>query len=469
VGNILDELGTGSFMLLCIGILLALAFEFVNGFHDTANAVATVIYTNTLRARWAVLLSGVCNFTGVFLGGIAVAVGIINLLPVDLLVQAGTGAGFAMVIALLFAAVAWNLGTWYFGLPTSSSHTLIGSILGIGIANALLSGHSLATGVNWSKAREIGLSLLVSPLLGLVCAATLFMLLKRYVKSPSLLTPPKEGVPPPRGTRALLILTCSGVSLAHGSNDGQKGVGIIVLILIALAPGFFALDAHAPADAMTATKAAIASITKTLDADADKTAAIEVAAVKQELAAIDVRLAAASTSADVPAKERFAARRAILLADHGLSALLASGNLHLSQAQQHQLTRDRKALRGLSDYAPWWVLVAVATALGIGTTVGWKRIVVTVGEKIGKTHLTYGQGAAAELVAMCTIGLSAWLGLPVSTTHVLSSGVAGTMIAHGSGLQRRTVTAIGLAWVLTLPASVALSAGSFVLLRSMLA
>jgi phosphate/sulfate permease len=461
-------LGTGRLVLLAACILIAFGFEFVNGFHDTANAVATVIYTNSLRPRVAVVLSGVCNFVGVFAGGIAVAVGIVKLLPVELLVSSGPGAGLAMVLALLLAAILWNLGTWYLGIPASSSHTLIGAILGVGLANSLLPGHRFGDGVNWDKAKEIGLSLLVSPLFGFAIAALLLVLLRRYTKNRVLLEPPPRDKPPPLGTRLLLMLTCSGVSFAHGSNDGQKGVGIVMLILMGLVPSVYALDQGASSAGIQRTTAAAVALEATLRDHADAAAADEAKAATVQLEQVRAKLEGHGSVGEVPAAERFHVRQAILLADKSIDRIVEKGGLGLTAAEAKKLADDRKALRSLTEYAPTWVLVCIALSLGIGTMIGWKRIVVTVGEKIGKSHLTYGQGAAAELVAMGTIGLSAWLGLPVSTTHVLSSGIAGTMVAQGSGLQKSTVRSIALAWVLTLPATVVLSAVLFLGFRAVL-
>ena len=162
-----SELSLLSSCFLFFALALALSFEFVNGFHDTANAVATVIYTNSLRSTHAVVWSGIWNFLGVLSSGGAVAFGILALLPVELILNVGSAAGFAMVFSLLLSAIIWNLGTWYLGLPASSSHTLIGSILGVGMANAMLrGGGSFGDGVNWGKAREVGLSLWVSPRFG---------------------------------------------------------------------------------------------------------------------------------------------------------------------------------------------------------------------------------------------------------------------------------------------------------------
>src|SRR5215471_18605622 len=238
-----DQITTATFVLLLLAIGLALAFEFVNGFHDTANAVATVIYTHSLKPIPAVVWSGLWNLTGVLVSSGAVAFGITALLPVELVLNVGSAAGFAMVFSLLLSAIMWNLGTWYFGLPASSSHTLIGSVLGVGLANSLLAkGDGFGSGVNWGKAAEVGVSLLISPIIGFCCAGLLLLLVKALVGRPELFRPPTYGALPPAGIRGLLILTCTGVSFAHGSNDGQKGMGLIMLILVGILPGTFALD-----------------------------------------------------------------------------------------------------------------------------------------------------------------------------------------------------------------------------------
>jgi PiT family inorganic phosphate transporter len=242
-----DDSGTKTttflpYLLLFIALLIALGFEFVNGFHDTANAVATVIYTHTMPAHFAVVWSGCFNFLGVVLSSGAVAFSIVSLLPVELILQVGSAAGFAMVFALLIAAIIWNLGTWYLGLPASSSHTLIGSIIGVGIANAMMHGQDGTSGVDWSKATEIGYALLLSPIIGFAAAAILFLALKFVVHNPALYQAPKGDQPPPWWIRGVLVLTCTGVSFAHGSNDGQKGMGLIMLILIGTVPTAYALN-----------------------------------------------------------------------------------------------------------------------------------------------------------------------------------------------------------------------------------
>jgi PiT family inorganic phosphate transporter len=449
----------GGGVLPLVALVVALGFEVVNGFHDTANAVATVIYTHSMRAGAAVLLSGVLNALGVLAGGTAVAYSIVHLLPVEILVSAGGGAGLAMVLALLAGAMMWNLGTWYLGLPSSSSHALIGSILGVGLV------HGGIAGVSWGKAGEVGLSLLLSPLLGFLLAGLLLRLARRLVPDPQLYRPPEGKRPPPWWIRAILMGTCSGVSFAHGSNDGQKGMGLILLVLIGLLPVEFALNLHASA----------AQVQRAANGAADLDHFLADAGVPEPEAGGD------GGDAGVQARRLLAEVRQTLAGKDSLAAVAPGERwpyrtrlLELRQALQSWSRRDpsrrvptgpMRDLEATVEYVPGWVVVGVAAALGIGTMVGYQRIVITVGEKIGKAHLSYGQGACAELVAMGTIGLADVAGLPVSTTHVLSSGVAGTMWANGSGVQGTTVRKIALAWVLTLPATMFLSGSLYAVSR----
>ncbi len=235
---------------LVLALTFVLAFEFINGFHDTANAVATVIYTKAMPPHLAVVLSGIFNFFGVLLGGVGVAYAIVHLLPVELLINVDTGRGLAMVFAMLAAAIAWNLGTWYFGIPASSSHTLIGSILGVGLANALITDLPLAEGVNWGKAIDIGLSLVVSPVAGFLVAGGLLLALKRWLPLSKMHKTPEQRRAidnkkhPPFWNRLVLVLSAMGVSFVHGSNDGQKGIGLIMLVLIGIVPANFVLDTN---------------------------------------------------------------------------------------------------------------------------------------------------------------------------------------------------------------------------------
>ena len=464
------------FLLLFVALLIALGFEFVNGFHDTANAVATVIYTNAMPANVAVVWSGFFNFLGVLLSTGAVAFGIVSLLPVELILQVGSSAGFAMVFALLIAAILWNLATWWLGIPSSSSHTLIGSIIGVGVANAMMHGKSGTAGVDWSKATEIGQALLVSPLVGFGLAALLFIAMKVLVRNEALYQEPKGDTPPPLWIRALLIFTCTGVSFAHGSNDGQKGMGLIMLILIGTVPTAYALNRavpesytqefHVGADkAYAALTNGTAPTMRPADARRAVTAYIADKAYRPDTAPalavlvkdIDRQVGEYGSLAKVPAAATENVRNGMYLASEGIKRLTKDEAADLDDTRIEAVNGFKKSLDAGTRFIPTWVKVAVAFALGLGTMVGWKRIVVTVGEKIGKSHLTYAQGASAELVAMGTIFAADHLGLPVSTTHVLSSGVAGTMAANRSGLQMSTVRNLMMAWVLTLPCSILLA------------
>jgi PiT family inorganic phosphate transporter len=474
------------FVLLGIALFIALGFEFVNGFHDTANAVATVIYTHSLPPNFAVVWSGTFNFLGVLVSSGAVAFGIVSLLPVELILQVGSGAGFAMVFALLLAAILWNLGTWYFGLPSSSSHTLIGSIMGVGLMNQLMAGNTGTSGVDWNQAAKIGESLLFSPLIGFSLAALLLLVAKALIPSPALFHEPKDNRPPPPLIRALLVLTCTGVSFAHGSNDGQKGMGLIMLILIGTVPTAYALNrtmhegdvAKFAAVSVQAQAALRRYGSGAAPADAHAVAveivrtrsisAATIPALTELSGTIAAEVEKYQSLARVPPDAMVNIRNDMYLVSEGLRLLGKSKGIAVSASDQKILADYKKQLDKSTKFIPTWVKVAVAIALGLGTMIGWKRIVVTVGERIGKTHLTYAQGASAELVAMLTIGAADMYGLPVSTTHVLSSGVAGTMVANRSGLQWATVRNLLMAWVLTLPVSIALAGGLYWLLRNLL-
>jgi inorganic phosphate transporter, PiT family len=452
------SIGVSTLALLSLCLAIALGFEFVNGFHDTANAVATVIYTRSLKPLKAVVWSGFMNFLGVLFGGAAVAFSIVHLLPVDLLINIGKTAGLLMVLSLLLSAIVWNLGTWYFGLPASSSHALIGSILGVGLASSLFSDQGFGTGVNWVKAREVGLSLLISPLVGFCLAGGLLLLSKAFINDRRLYQAPKSGEPPPFWIRAILVLTCTGVSFAHGSNDGQKGVGLIMLILIGILPAHYAVNGNLEASQISRIVAAV----QQMDALVGRVGTGEATStLKEELRQIRAALSDKQSLTDLSTLERSTLRASILGADEKLGKFEVAHGAALSMQDRTIVKTGRSQLRKAVDFVVTWVVIAVALALGVGTTVGWKRIVVTVGEKIGKTHLTYAQGASAELIAMSTIAGADLLGLPVSTTHVLSSGVAGTMAANQSGLQLKTVRAIATAWLLTLPVTILLSGTLF--------
>ncbi|MET0285450.1 MAG: inorganic phosphate transporter [Polyangiales bacterium] len=469
------------FVILGVALLIALGFEFVNGFHDTANAVATVIYTHSLEPHAAVVWSGLWNFLGVLASSGAVAYGILTLLPVELILQVGSGAGFAMVFALLMAAIIWNLGTWWFGLPSSSSHTLIGSIIGVGIANNMMNPGTSTSGVDWAQAGKVGQSLLLSPLVGFGFAALMLFILRKTVPNKKLYEAPEGDAPPPFWIRALLVLTCTGVSFAHGSNDGQKGMGLIMLILIGTVPTAYALNhAVSAADtqdfiAVTAQASAVLDKYSEGNTSSDPRADLRNYLATREISKATVPAAAKLAKevgtdlarfkelAKVPPEETRNFRNDMYVLGETLRMFDKKKAPAFSEADHAVVENYHKHLDNSTKFIPTWVKVAVALALGLGTMVGWKRIVVTVGEKIGKDHLTYAQGASAELVAMTTIGAADIFGLPVSTTHVLSSGVAGTMAANGTGLQMATVRNMLMAWVLTLPVSIALSGSLFYL------
>jgi inorganic phosphate transporter, PiT family len=431
------SLRTGELLLFAVALLVAFGFEFINGFHDTANAVTTVIYTRTLLpARTAVLYSGILNFLGVLLGGTAVAFGIVNLLPVDLLAESTPGAALVTVMALLLAGVIWNLGTWYLGLPVSSSHTLIGSILGVGLASSYLAGKGLDDGVNWAKAGEVGMALLISPVIGFGLAGLLLLGMKVVFRDPRLYKPPEGDDRPPMWVRAVLILTCGGVSFSHGSNDGQKGMGLLLLVLIGFLPIHYAVNTFDDDGARR-----VADVAKSASARLAKADDPATADLRKDLQKLSSDLGDARSFREVDDAKRYPARKLIL-----------------SASKSPALEADEKEkLKSVIEYVPLWVVIGTAVALGCGTMVGYKRIVVTVAERIGKTHMTYAQGAAAELITAVTVAGASYLKLPVSTTHVLSSGIAGTMVANRSGIQRKTIEKILLAWVLTLPCCMLLS------------
>ncbi|GBQ29844.1 inorganic phosphate low-affinity transporter [Acetobacter estunensis NRIC 0472] len=482
-----QDVAIGAFVLLGLALLIALGFEFVNGFHDTANAVATVIYTNSLPPLVAVVWSGMWNLAGVLISSGAVAYSIVTLLPVELILQVGSGAGHAMIFALLLAAIIWNLATWALGIPNSSSHALVGSIMGVGLANQLLAPHGVATqGVDWTQVTKVFESLLFSPICGFALSAALLVLMKLFIRNRKLYEAPKGDQPPPWWIRGLLITTCTGVSFFHGGNDGQKGMGLIMLILIGAAPTAYALNRAMPEDMTPGFVQAADQATSIFQShagshgtapdlvtarqivgDALRTRSVTGPEVYSALAVISD-----AVSRDVKDYGSIHSVPSAVVPNVRTDMYLASDAIRTMKSDPSFSAQDVAGLKTFmkdlnegTRFIPIWVKVAVAVALGLGTMVGWKRIVITVGEKIGKTHLTYAQGAAAEIVAMGTIGLAEGYGMPVSTTHILSGGVAGTMAANGSGLQWSTLRTMGLAWVITLPAAMMISGVLYVLLR----
>lgn len=481
------DLFSGLTPLVVISLVLALtfvlAFEFINGFHDTANAVATIIYTKAMPPHLAVVASGFFNFLGVLLGGVGVAYAIVHLLPVELLIDVDTNRGLVMVFSMLTAAIAWNLGTWYFGIPASSSHTLIGSILGVGLANAWLTGLPLQDGVNWRKAIDIGMSLVFSPMAGFLLAGLMLILLKYWAPLSKMHVTPEqrrelvEKKRPPFWNRAVLIASGMGMSFVHGSNDGQKGIGLIMLVLIGIVPAKFVLDFDSTPYQLKRTYEAALHLSDfyernshtlgeflVLDKadrknDLPKVYRCDPTTTMATITALRSALEGVRDVENMSPDSRIEVRRYLLCLDD--TARKVSALPGLPAREKDDLKKLRKDLVATTEYSPFWVILAVALALGFGTMVGWKRVVKTVGEKIGKAGMTYAQGMSAQVTAVIMIGLANIYSLPVSTTHVLSSGVAGTMVANRSGLHQNTVKTIMTAWVLTLPASMILSASLF--------
>ncbi|MFN3783727.1 MAG: inorganic phosphate transporter [Spirosomataceae bacterium] len=464
------------FILLTIAIVAACAFEFINGFHDTANAVATVIYTNSLKPTQAVVWSGIMNFVGVITGGVGVGLSIVNLLPVELLIDQNVYQSIAMVLALLLSAIIWNFGTWYFGLPSSSSHTLIGAILGVGLGYALLPDNTMGVAaINWDKAKSVFTGLFLAPLIGFTMAVILMFVIRNSVSKEirqQITSEPKKNQKPPVWIRWSLIITCTLVSFFHGRNDGQKGIGLMMLILIGILPSYFSINPNSDLGQLKPSMAIIEEITNKIDTTNLSQADINRIVTTREKVA---ELKLLSGKAKFSDKDNLELRKDVLLISSNVKKIVDNELIELSDADKKTLkklaTEEEKGIRAYTDYAPFWVILMISLSLGLGTMIGWKRIVVTVGEKIGKSHLTYAQGASAELVAAATIGLASGFGLPVSTTHTLSSGIAGTMVASKGvkNLQAGTIRNIAIAWVLTLPVSILLSAVLFIFLRWLIA
>lgn len=471
--------------MLVLALFFVLFYEAINGFHDTANSIATVIYTRALRSQIAVVMSGFFNFLGVLLGGLSVAYAIVHLLPTNLLLNIDSSHGLAMVFSLLLAAIIWNFGTWYVGLPASSSHTLIGAIIGIALTNALVTHAPLIDALNLSTVTKIFLSLLLSPLVGLAVAGFMIFLLRRYWNGTKKrrrihMTPAeREKVDgkrkPPFWTRIALIISAAGVSFSHGANDGQKGIGLLMLVLIGLTPTGFLLNMESTSYDLTRTRDALSHIEqyyqKHQDVLADMLKAKTVSAQTATIPSGDFQCDSSHAMATIEdakgmfnnlksyeslnGDQRAQMRRLLLCISDTIDKVT---KLPETNAEDKRYIKDLSTdLLKTVEYAPLWIIVAVALALSLGTMIGWKRVAITIGEKIGKKGMTYAQGVAAQMTAAISIGIASYTGMPVSTTHVLSSAVAGTMIVDGGGVQKKTIKNILLAWVLTLPITISLS------------
>ncbi|MFB6434522.1 MAG: inorganic phosphate transporter PitA [Candidatus Malihini olakiniferum] len=475
-------------LMLILALVFVLFYEVINGFHDTANAVATVIYTRAMRAEYAVIMAGLFNFFGVMLGGLSVAYAIIHLLPTYLLLNVSSAHGLAMVFSMLLAAIIWNLSTWYFGLPASSSHTLIGSIIGIGLTNALFTNTSVVDALNVPKMISIFLSLILSPLVGMVVAGLMLFVMRFWNNNKKRkrvhLTPAdREKLDgkrkPPFCTRTALIISAISFSFSHGANDGQKGIGLIMLLLIGVAPAGFVVKMSASGYEISSTRDAVVNLQEFYQHHGDafkhlmdpstpvpvKENVLPMQGTKEFLCDSSRVIIAIERSLDLlnnlksyeqlNGDDRGRVRRLLMC--------IADSIENVAKLTETD-SEDRRYLKNLRqdmlktvEYAPLWIIVAVALALSLGTMVGWRRVAVTICEKIGKRGMTYAQGVSAQVTAALSIGVASYTGMPVSTTHVLSSAVAGTMIVDGGGVQGKTVKNILLAWGFTLPVSLLMS------------
>ena len=473
--NNLDPASALATGLLILSLVMVILFEATNGFHDAANAVATVIYTKSLQPGQAVILSGIMNFVGVLVGGIAVAYALVELLPAEVLSPPDGGPAVAMLVSLFVAALSWNVGTWWFGLPNSSSHCLIGALIGVALGNAFAHSRDLVNGVHWAQLWKVLEALALSPLLGFILAGALYFVCRKTLHDPHLYEPVKDK-PPIWWMRSILILTCSGVSFSHGTNDGQKSIGLIMLTIIGIFPSTYALNPDGKTslqeigaimqqarplietygdDRKTAALSAIQSIDKRIHSEQRGPRETDPTATKPKL-----QMGPRSPGAQTRSTIRDDVFQVISELKH---AEEANG---VSAEEKKEAKALSKELGRAVEYAPLWVRMLSALCLGIGTMIGYKRIVKTLGERLGKVHLTPAQGASAEVVSALLIGTAGFTGLPVSTTHIVTSGIAGTMVTSGAGLEYTMVWRILVAWVLTLPVTILVAGVLYYLLAS---
>lgn len=475
----LNNIDTITIVLLLLSLSIALFYEMVNGFHDTANAVAMIIYTNSMKAKYSVIMAGIMNFLGVILGGIGVAYVIVHLLPLDILVSSNQNATLVMIFSLLIAALAWNFGTWYFGLPVSSSHSLIGSIVGVSIAFGMMNGFSFSQSVNWPVVYKILTALAFAPLLGFGFAYLLMKLARRFVKNPKFFrTPNTEGKKKPNfWMRTGIIVTGAGVSFAHGSNDGQKGIGLIMIILIGILPAYYALNMEAHEYKIMQTRDSANNLAKfyadnndTLTKLVDEKQLTSALKINNTIAECNVNKIYETTNliatkidgiksySELSEPDRWNIHNAVLCSDNFFGQIEKIYK-PVDKDKSDYIADQRKQMITSTEYVPYWVIIAVALMLGIGTMIGYKRVVLTIGEKIGSQPINHMQGAVSQGMAMITILLANFAHAPVSTTHIVSSSVAGTMVAEPEGkVQSKTVKTILLAWIFTLPVTASMGA-----------
>jgi PiT family inorganic phosphate transporter len=467
----LDPASALAIGLLIFALIMVILFEATNGFHDAANAVATVIYTKSLQPGPAVVLSGVMNFIGVLTGGIAVAYALVELLPAEVLSPPDGGPAVAMLVSLFVAALAWNLGTWWLALPNSSSHCLIGSLIGVALGNALARSRSIAEGVHWPQLWKVLEALAISPLLGFVFAGGLYLLCRRTLHDPHLYQPVGDH-PPIWWMRGILVVTCSAVSFAHGTNDGQKSIGLIMLTIIGLFPATYALNptSNESLQDLAALMRQAAPLVSRYGDDEKQDAlgavqSIERRAMEDQAkhpAAKKIKLEVGLQSP--PARAQSSVRDDVYRIISQLKH--AEESPGMDKEDNKTVQEISKRLGSAVEYAPVWVRMLSAVCLGLGTMIGYQRIVKTLGERLGNVHLTPAQGASTEIVSAILIGTAGFTGLPVSTTHIVTSGIGGTMVTAGAGLRYRMISRVAIAWLVTLPVTIVIAGGLYYLLAS---
>jgi PiT family inorganic phosphate transporter len=467
----LDPASALAIALLIFCFVMVVMFEATNGFHDAANAVATVIYTKSLSPGQAIVLSGVLNFLGVLLGGIAVAYALVELIPAEVLSPPNGGPAVGMLVALFVAALFWNIGTWWLALPNSSSHCLIGSLIGVAVGNAFVRSRSLADGVHWPQLWKVLEALALSPVLGFALAGLLYFICRKTLHDENLYKPVGDK-PPIWWMRGILVLTCSGVSFSHGTNDGQKSIGLIMLTIIGLFPASYALNPEASRslDQLPALLSQAEPLVSKYGDDEKETALDAAHSIEQRMGASPAAAASSAQPASPAAPHAQSKQQKSGVRDDVYRVISelrrAEESKSISASEKKQAQHLSKELGSYVEYAPFWVRMLSALCLGIGTMIGYKRIVKTLGERLGNVHLTPAQGAAAELVSALLIGTAGFTGLPVSTTHIVTSGIGGTMVASGAGLRDAMIRRIVLAWVLTLPATILVAGGLYYMLAS---
>jgi inorganic phosphate transporter, PiT family len=477
--NHLDPASTLAMGLLIFALIMVIMFEATNGFHDAANAVATVIYTKSLQPGQAVVLSGVMNFIGVLVGGIAVAYALVELLPAEVLSPPDGGPAVAMLVSLFVAALSWNVGTWWFGLPNSSSHCLIGSLIGVALGNAFAHARNIVEGVHWAQLWKVLEALALSPVLGFVLAGALYFLCRRTLHDEHLYEPVKDK-PPIWWMRGILILTCTGVSFSHGTNDGQKSIGLIMLVIIGIFPATYALNPAGKTSLhdMVSIMQQARPLIEAFGDDRKGAALIAIQSIEGRARSQDEHTGLLKPEPD-PTGEKPKLEVGPLSASAQTRSSVRDDIYQVISELKHAeeakgvSPEQKKSAQGLAkqlghavEYAPFWVRILSALCLGIGTMIGYKRIVKTLGERLGNIHLTPAQGASAELVSAVLIGTAGFTGLPVSTTHIVTSGIAGTMVTSGAGLRYGMISRILIAWVLTLPVTILIAGSLYYLLAS---